>query len=344
LPVTIDNSNNNVWVPVVDDKGDAVAEIKANGNNLGIVNASMYINTGTVREDGSKRLYLDRNITLTPQQQPASPVDIRLYFKHSEYNALKNAVNSDDQPAGINSIEDVGVYKNDDACTESVGFIASPVAITARDAWESDHVFSTSVSSFSSFYFSGSAQGGPLPVTKLELTGRLVNNNGEINWKTTGEFNTASFDLERSTDGRMYTAISNIPAINNTGVHSYDYVDQNIVLLGVPFVYYRLKQKDLDNRFTYSAVVVLNTRNSSIVMLYPNPIEDKANVSISMNKTEQVRGRIIDNAGRVIKQQQWNLFAGSNSFTIDVSNLANGMYWLELIGETINERRQFVKQ
>ncbi len=79
--VTIDNTNNNIWVAIEDSLGNAVAEIKANGNNLGTVKASMYINNSTVREDGAKNLYLDRNITLTPQVQPTSPVDIRFLYQ-----------------------------------------------------------------------------------------------------------------------------------------------------------------------------------------------------------------------------------------------------------------------
>ena len=48
--------------------------------------------------------------------------------------------------------------------------------------------------------------------------------------------------------------------------------------------------------------------------------------------------------GRVVKQQQLNLTAGSTSLSIDVSILAKGMYYMELRGETMNERKGFVKQ
>ncbi|MBL0357004.1 MAG: hypothetical protein IPP72_09015 [Chitinophagaceae bacterium] len=114
LPVTINSSNNNQWISITDDDGNAVAEIKANGNNLGIVTASMFINNTAVREDASKRLYLDRNITITAQVQPTTAVDIRLYIKGVEYEALKNAVNSNGQSAGIDSISDITVYKVSD--------------------------------------------------------------------------------------------------------------------------------------------------------------------------------------------------------------------------------------
>ena len=341
--VTIDNTNNNVWVPIIDDQGDAVAEIKANGNNLGIISSSMYINSGTVREDGSKRLYLDRNLTLRPQVQPTSAVDIRLYIKNAEYLSLKNAVNSIGQPSGISTINDVGIYKNNDVCSPAVGFIANPI-VTNPASWENDYVLSGSIGSLASFYFANITQGGPLPVASLEFNGRLVNDNGEINWKTTDEFNTHSFDLERSTDGRNFKAITTVAAINQTGIHKYNYTDKNIISLGVPVVYYRLKQIDLDNRFTYSGIVELNIKNSNLVMLYPNPVADKANLTINVTKSQQVQGRIIDNAGRVVKQLPLNLQAGSTSLSIDVSSLSGGIYYLELKGDEINEHKQFIKQ
>lgn len=346
LPVTIDNSNNNTWVPVVDDKGDAVAEIKANGNNLGVVNASMYINNNSVREDVANKLYLDRNITLTPQfpLPPGSTADVRLYIKNSEYLALKNAVSSTGQPSGINSINDIGIYKNTDDCLPAIGHIANPVAST-RNPWEADHVLSANISSFSTFYFANTTQGGPLPVTLLEFNGRLLNNrDAAINWKTTDEFNLHSFDLERSIDGRTYTPIANIYAVNQLGIHQYNYTDKNIVSLGVPVIYYRLKQKDLDGKFSYSDIVALNIKNGLIVLLYPNPVSNDVNLSININKTEELQVRLIDNAGRVVKQQPWNLSAGNNSLTIDVKNLANGIYYLEMQSETIHEHKRFIKQ
>ena len=338
--VTIDNSNNNVWVPITDNKGDAVAEIKANGNNLGIVSSSVFINNAAVRENAVKRLYLDRNLTITPEFQPATPVDVRLYIKGSEYLALKNAVNSIGQSSGILSINDVIIFKNEDICERAISITTSPVQ-TAASGWQNDYVLSASISSFSSFYFL--AQGGPLPLTLLEFNGKLQNSNGVVYWQTSDEYNTRSFELERSTDGRIFKPVANIAAINMPGNHKYNYTDKNITSLAVPVVYYRLKQIDIDGRFTYTRVITLNIDKDIIVMLYPNPVSDIANLTISSNKPQQVQARIVDNSGKVIIQYNWRLSPGNTSFTIDVSGFAKGIYFLELKGEMINERRKLVK-
>lgn len=150
--VTIDNTNNNQWVSITDEENNAVAEIKANGNNLGIVTASVFINNGKVREDGTGRLYLDRSITITPQFPQKSPIDIRLYIKGSEYTALKNAHNSFGQTAGINSINDIGIFKIKGRCVPVAATISNLISTTGA-AWENDYVLSASINSFTSFYF-----------------------------------------------------------------------------------------------------------------------------------------------------------------------------------------------
>ncbi|MBL0357007.1 MAG: T9SS type A sorting domain-containing protein [Chitinophagaceae bacterium] len=161
--VTINNSNNNQWVSITDEDGNAVAEIKANGNNLGVVTTSMYINNAAVRQDAAKRLYLDRNITITPQFQPTTAVDIRLYIKAAEYMELKNAVNSIAQPSGINNINDINIYKVSSGCSPAVSTLTNKITATAG-TWEADYVFTTSITSFSSFYFAGKAAVCSAPV------------------------------------------------------------------------------------------------------------------------------------------------------------------------------------
>ncbi len=340
--VIIDNSNNNRWVSITDNRGDAIAEINANGNNLGLVNTSIFINNDSVREDGAHNLYLDRNLTITPTNQPTTPVDIRLYIKKSEYLTLKNAINSVGQTSGISSINDLGIYKNSNTCSPAIGSGAAFTPTQAED-WENGYVLLATVSSFSTFYFASKNLGGPLPVTRMELRGKLVNNDGEISWRTTDEFNTASFDLQRSTDGRAFTTVANIAAANQAGIHHYNYIDKNIISLRVPTLYYRLKQKDLDGHFLYSDIVTLSLKENDILLLYPNPVKENIGLIINLPKSQMVDIRILDNTGRVIKRTQKRLPAGSNFLPFDVSGMAKGIYSIELKSEAISERRQFVK-
>ncbi len=88
--IDIRQDNNNVWVPIMDGN-DIVSEIKANGNNLGRVQADYFINkTGTIRR-ASNVPFLDRNVGIKPDTQPRSPVAVRIYLTAAEWTALRAA-------------------------------------------------------------------------------------------------------------------------------------------------------------------------------------------------------------------------------------------------------------
>ncbi|MFT3946761.1 MAG: hypothetical protein QM763_07285 [Agriterribacter sp.] len=57
MPVAVDVSNNS-WVPIVDSKGDVLAEIQPNGNDLGTIDVEAYIHDGAIRKDGQGTLIL----------------------------------------------------------------------------------------------------------------------------------------------------------------------------------------------------------------------------------------------------------------------------------------------
>ncbi|MFC0774194.1 choice-of-anchor tandem repeat GloVer-containing protein [Terrimonas alba] len=342
-PVIIDNSNGNKWVAVTDENGLAVAEINANGNNLGIVTASVFVNNSNVREDGTKRLYLDRNITITPQFQPSTPVDVRLYIRGEELLALKTAVNSNGTTSGINAITDLGVFKNDDGCGAAVSKTASPV-ITNGAAWIDDYVMQATITKFSTFYFANKA-GAALPLTLLEFSGRLQNSDALLSWKTENELNTQEFTVERSTDGTSYAGIGTVAAANTAGTHNYSFVDPAINAHGVSIVYYRLQQKDIDGKFTYSKVISVSLENKgNDVKAYPNPVGTQLSLQITSAANDRVVWKIINMSGVTVMNGQRTIAAGDNIVGLDVTKLSRGVYLLGVQGDKINKQIQFVKQ
>ncbi|MBL7935729.1 MAG: DUF839 domain-containing protein, partial [Bacteroidia bacterium] len=96
------------------------------------------------------------------------------------------------------------------------------------------------------------------------------------------------------------------------------------------------------NTTTTSVTVNLNVgiitfENGSHVSVYPNPSQEKINVSISINNASSVEAFLYDIFGKEIMiENQKNLQAGLHTITIDKTalNLANGNYWLKIkIGE-----------
>ncbi|MGZ8549033.1 MAG: ELWxxDGT repeat protein [Chitinophagaceae bacterium] len=185
----------------------------------------------------------------------------------------------------------------------------------------------------------------PLPLEFLEFKGSIVNGDGQLQWKTENEDNTNEFIVERSTDGRYYNAVGSVTAANSTGIHHYDFTDVSIVSLGAPVIYYRLKQTDIDGRYTYSNIVTLAIDNSkSFVILYPNPVKNKINLAINVPRKEKLQWQLTDNTGRTVKRGIYDLSPGSTAVTIDIPNLSSGIYFMQLNGSTLQQVIKLVKQ
>lgn len=166
-----------------------------------------------------------------------------------------------------------------------------------------------------------------------------------LKWQTIYEQNSLHFIVQRSTDALNFYTIGNVMAKGNSSLAvNYQFIDTTLNnIVATTTVFYRLKSVDIDGRFAYSDIVALSPDNKKIILLFPNPVLDKASLLITVNKQQQLRYRIIDKAGRTLRQQKIKLATGSNSISINLSSLPGGMYWLELKGETINERKLFFK-
>jgi uncharacterized repeat protein (TIGR03803 family) len=330
--VVIDATNNNKWVPLLNNTGDVVAEIKANGNNLGNVSASSYISSGTVREDGANQLYADRNLTIDVQNQPATNVDIRLYLKNSEYLALRNALNTMGQPSGITSINDIAILKNTQSCSGTIT-IAPTKLTTSAEAYEYGYVLSASISSFSTFFFARN-NFTVLPARLLAFAGSACNKNSCLLWAVESEQNVSRYEVEKSSNGVNFSLINDVSA-RNTGIRdSYTTTDLN------PFNgdnYYRLKIIDIDGSYSYSKVVRINFSKAEQVSLQPNPATDFVIVK-GLKDYQQIR--VVDMTGRV--QLQKNIQQSIEQ--LDISKLTKGIYIIELIKEGETTSVKLLKQ
>lgn len=345
LPVVIDATNNNRWVPLVDNNGNVVAEINANGNNLGHVSASIYVNAGDVREDNKQRLYLDRSITISPAMQPATAVSVRLYIRRQEYLDLRAAINSQGHPAGINHPAELQVFKMDIACGDAMDELANRQVATFGN-WAEDFVYSVDVTSFSTFFFAAilSAE-GPLPVEFRSFTAVLQNDDALLKWETSGEREIERYDVERSIDGLNFDIIGSSPAYNTNGTHLYTYTDAKATSLGVQKVYYRIREVDFDGRVTYSSSAMISLPEQPVALnFFPNPVAAGGQLKLQSNRNENLLVRLLDNNGRTIRQFSWQTQPGTNYLPVNTQQLSAGIYLLEIRSTEWKKTVRILKQ
>jgi trimeric autotransporter adhesin len=336
--VTIDNSNSNYWVPITGPDGNIMAEINANGQNLGNITSSFYTNTGAIRTRGSVR-YLNRNITLTPQNQPGSAVKIRLYFSKAEYDLLDA-----DALSGVNAIGDVKILKNADGCGNAIASsteLINPAFSEAHGA--NGYMLQGNISSFSTFYFA--SQNVALPLNLVTFTGTYKNGATLLNWETQNESNTDYFEVERSAGNGAYQSIGRVQARGSVDTKAiYDLTDAKAGSLGATVLYYRLRIVDKDGKTSYSQVVVINIADVvTSLSVYPNPAREEALLAINAATEQQLIWQLVDNTGRVLLSKQVTVRKGANTILIDVRSIPAGSYFIKVTGNTLQAIQKLQK-
>jgi glucose/arabinose dehydrogenase len=333
------NDNTNLWVPITDSNSNIVAEINARGQNLDTVKTFLYTRTGPSRIKSSKK-YMNRQLTISPKVQPASPVWIRLYISKAE---LDTFVAHGGLTGGIANLK---IIKNEDSCQNQINTSTVLVNTTVAEEFGkyNGYVLQGDISGFSTFFFSPDLI--TLPVNLLTFKGSLQGDDGFLQWQTAQETNTAHFVIERSLDGTNFSSVGTVTASgNSTSTIDYSYLDNDITSLPVTLVYYRLRMVDIDGQFSYSKVVTIQLPFvAGRVSVLPNPVINKAKVTIFAAAGGRVQWRLVDNSGRIIMNGTEQVSQGNNQFDVNMSKLTAGMYYLTLTGAGIDQNIKLQKQ
>jgi uncharacterized repeat protein (TIGR03803 family) len=332
--VNINASNAQQWIPFTDSQGAAIAEINANGNILGNTTVRLYVNAAATRQTPQGVFYLDRNISLTSANAPATPVSIRLYIRKTEYESLKATAGS-----GINAATDLVIYQNNDFCSPAIATAAMPL-VTTSENWGFDYVYSTQVSTLSSFYFAKLS--GVLPVRMLSFKGQVQNHSNELTWKAACT-NAVEFIVERSADGIQFDSIGIKKAMVADCAHPFYFSD----MAPLPVGYYRLRLTEDNGHTSYSDILLLqqNAGSNLTLQLLPNPVTGRqARLRISTSKPQVLPLSITDLAGRKLWSGQLNTAAGTNDYPLALPAMAAGIYYLHYYNGSNRETLKLVKQ
>ncbi len=170
-----------------------------------------------------------------------------------------------------------------------------------------------------------------LPIKLKSFNAVMSKSISNLSFTTASEINNAGFDIERSSDGVVFERIGWVNGHGSTTDEKhYSFTDPK-PLLGIN--YYRLRQVDYDGRFVYSEVKSIKFESDEI-SIYPNPVKDLLNLSeINVGRNFQ----IVDLNHKIIKQ---GLISSS---TIEISALANGLYFIKIGNEGSIKHHRFIK-
>lgn len=180
--------------------------------------------------------------------------------------------------------------------------------------------------------------GGTLPVQFTKFETKCTNTGTLISWATAQEFNSSSFEIERSTNGSNWTNVGSIEAAGTSASEkAYQQVDLNS---GNAF--YRIKQIDKDGGFVYTAIERANCAVKNITsLIYPVPAYDVLNVVIKSDRVVRTQLQVFDIHGKLVKTQDANVLNGNNNFRINLSGLAAGDYIIRSNDATLELNKVF---
>lgn len=174
-----------------------------------------------------------------------------------------------------------------------------------------------------------------LPVEMLYVRGDYQDDKDRVHieWATATESNNDYFVIERTTDGVTYAPVATVStkAVNGNSTQPLEYECFD-TSPPTGTVYYRLKQVDRsgDVKDGGTISVQVNPIPVSGVSIQPNP----ATASVLIGYSATVEGTtqivILDQFGREVKNIACNARNGANSCEIDLSDLANGVYTVQV--------------
>ena len=145
IEISTAEGNTNEWVAIFDSSNNIAAAINANGNDLGTIDTTLFIDANDVRTSGTQP-YLRREISITPQNQPTSNVDVRLYVLEDEMLDLIAA------DANLPNSLFLDLMKVD-GTTCTTGYSGGGDFVNANTtAYGNDYYIQSLISSFSVFY------------------------------------------------------------------------------------------------------------------------------------------------------------------------------------------------
>lgn len=180
-----------------------------------------------------------------------------------------------------------------------------------------------------------------LPVKLLYFDAVPDGKNIQLNWSTAQEQASKNFEVQRSENNNNFNRIGNVDAAGNSNNKvDYHFTDRS-PLAGTSF--YRLKQIDIDDRFTYSRIVTVNTTSANSLKLQGNPVQDQVKAAFSSETSGAVKVIIADAAGAILTERTITVQKGNNELVIPLPGINAGLYYLQVVSGSWKQVLKFSK-
>ncbi len=166
-----------------------------------------------------------------------------------------------------------------------------------------------------------------LPIKLKSFSAEKGNGVNALHWQAECYSTHATFEIERSSDGRNFTKVHTIVADQLRCQQPFDYDDNS----DGKTAYYRIRVVDVDGAAFYSRIIAINYKSKGfeIVGIYPTVVTNsQLKVNVSAATSNKVDFFITNTLGQIMKRIQLNVTAGDNVIALNVQDLRAGNYQL----------------
>lgn len=177
-----------------------------------------------------------------------------------------------------------------------------------------------------------------LPVKFISFTAKKINTQTiALQWQTTNEEKITHYEVERSSDGIVFTTITTTKPFNLI-TNNYFVNDELPQDYQNKKLYYRIKQVDNNGKYIYSKIVVVQTE-TKIVFVKNTVVAN--NLQIQSNFTQLLKFELFDRLGRKLLSQ--NIDYGNNEINL-VTMPTSVLFYIILNNNSIIEQGKIMKQ
>ncbi len=341
---TVDEADD-IWVLTIDTRGEDIGHIGEPGFEVKVeVTENSYKPTAITADyvpAGQVFYVINRYWSVHPIVQPQRPLLVQFPFTQADFEGLNQILNGVD-------LKEVESYKisspgDPNPAHQHKGTTSSSYTQYKYGNWPSlttwNQTYSTygyRVAEFEVNHFSGGGLGvytqGALAVRLNDFSAYEKEGKVYLKWSTGFESNTASYVIEKSSNGADFDVIGRVKAKGDAqGTSKYLFIDD---LPGVGTNSYRLKILDIDNTFDYSPIVEvrLERNNQSealpLFVVNPNPVIHRFfSIKVDNRGVFPAQLQMFNAIGQAVFTRSIH----SNNVIIDTEGMSSGIYWLRLV-------------
>jgi hypothetical protein len=191
------------------------------------------------------------------------------------------------------------------------------------------NVNASNYGSLGSYTISGDfTPSGTTPIRDVALTGKVNNNKHNLSWNIISDEAIKTIAVQSSTDGRFFSTLATVAPKENSFTYAPT-INADI--------FYRLKVTSVIDQTVYSNIITLKSAGQAEKLF---KVSTLVHNEIMVNAKENYQYQLADINGRVIETGKRN--AGTN--TINISNMANGIYVIQMITNNQRQTERIIKQ